>query len=47
VSCGCFWGRIDKFEEAVKKTHDGNIHAKKYTREIQNAKLLFSEKTNV
>ena len=30
VKAGCFWGSIDEFEKAVKKTHKENDHSKYY-----------------
>ncbi len=38
VSCGCFTGKIEKFEEAVKETHGDNQHAKEYMAAIELAK---------
>ena len=34
VSCGCFSGDIDKFEQAVKETHGDNKYGKQYQRLI-------------
>ena len=30
VRCGCFYGTIDEFEEAVQKTHSGTKYEKEY-----------------
>ncbi|EHQ88238.1 hypothetical protein [Desulfosporosinus youngiae] len=38
VVCGCFYGDIDKFEEAVHKTHAGTKHEKAYMLAIALAK---------
>ena len=38
VACGCFYGSIDKFEEAVKETHAGSKHEKTYLLAIELAK---------
>ena len=34
VKCGCFYGTIDEFAEAVKKTHGGTKYEKEYTAAI-------------
>jgi hypothetical protein len=39
VSCGCFSGTLQEFEEKVKETHKNNEHAKAYKLAIQLAKL--------
>ena len=39
VKCGCFKGDIDKFFEAVEKTHGNNKHARAYKAAIALAKL--------
>ena len=41
VACGCFRGDIDKFEEAVQKTHGDNIHGRTYQMAIETAKVKF------
>jgi carbonic anhydrase/acetyltransferase-like protein (isoleucine patch superfamily) len=38
VSCGCFFGTIKKFEEAVNKTHGDNQHGKVYRLAIEMAR---------
>ena len=38
VACGCFNGDIDKFTEAVQKTHGDNIHGEMYQMAIEMAK---------
>ena len=38
VSCGCFYGSISEFEEAVEKTHAGTKHEKDYKLAIELAK---------
>ena len=38
VVCGCFFGDLDEFAAAVKKTHGDNQHAKVYQLAIQMAK---------
>lgn len=38
VSCGCFYGSISEFEEAVEKTHAGTKHEKDYKLAIALAK---------
>ena len=38
VSCGCFSGDIDAFEQAVKETHGDNKYGKQYQRLIALAK---------
>ena len=38
VSCGCFSGDIDTFEQAVKETHGDNKYGKQYQRLIALAK---------
>jgi hypothetical protein len=38
VSCGCFFGTIKKFEEAVNKTHGDNQHGKMYRLAIEMAR---------
>lgn len=38
VSCGCFYGSIREFEEAVEKTHAGTKHEKDYKLAIELAK---------
>ena len=39
MSCGCFLGSLQAFEEKVKKTHGDNNHAKIYMATIELAKL--------
>ena len=38
VVCGCFFGTLDEFEKAVRKTHGENEHAKVYMLAIEMAK---------
>ena len=38
VSCGCFFGTIKKFEEAVNKTHGDNQHGRVYRLAIEMAR---------
>ena len=42
VSCGCFSGTIDEFENAVHETHSGTIYEKQYNAAIAFAKAYFS-----
>ena len=39
VSCGCFLGTIEKFADAVEKTHGYNKHGKAYKLAIELAKF--------
>ena len=41
VKCGCFYGDLVKFEEAVKETHGKNEHAERYIKEIAKVKMIF------
>ena len=41
VSCGCFSGNIEEFENKVKETHGDNKYAKEYLACIQVAKIHF------
>ena len=43
VSCGCFKGDIQEFEDAVKKTHGGTKHEKAYLAAIELAKLQIED----
>ena len=45
VTCGCFHGTIDEFEEAVNKTHGNNLFAKEYRAVIELAKIHFGKET--
>lgn len=47
VSCGCFMGNLDQFEEAVHKTHGGTIHEQEYMTLIALARLRFGGGCNV
>ena len=38
VRCGCFYGRIEEFEEAVQKTHGGTKYEKEYMAAIAAAR---------
>lgn len=39
VSCRCFNGSIEEFEESIHKTHKGNTYKKEYMLAIELAKL--------
>jgi hypothetical protein len=39
VLCGCFWGSIDEFEQAVVREHKGTKHKKAYLAAIKLAKM--------
>ena len=39
VRCGCFYGSIDEFAEAVRNRHGGNKFAKQYELAIELAKV--------
>ena len=41
VSCGCFSGNIEEFENKVKETHGDNKYAKEYLACIQVVKIHF------
>ena len=41
VSCGCFYGSLKQFEEAVEKTHGDNKYSKEYKAVIALAKVHF------
>ena len=42
VVCGCFWGNLEEFEEAVLETHkDNDLYRKQYLKEIEKVKILF------
>lgn len=43
VTCGCFYGTVDEFEEAVNKTHVNNLFAKEYRAVIELAKIHFGK----
>ena len=43
VSCGCFSGTIQEFENKVKKTHGDNKYAKEYLACIEVVKIHFEE----
>lgn len=43
VKCGCFDGSIEDFENAVKKTHGDNKHAKVYLSAAHTAKIQILE----
>lgn len=45
VSCGCFYGTLDKFFEKVGKTHGNNLFAKEYRAAIELAKIHFCKET--
>lgn len=45
VSCGCFNGSIEAFEERVKDAHRGNIHETQYLEAISYAEHLLSVKS--
>ena len=38
VRCGCFYGRLEEFEEAVQKTHGGTKYEKEYMAAIAAAR---------
>ena len=46
VSCGCFSGTIDEFEQQVKKTHGDNQYACQYNAIINLIKIKFNVKDN-
>ncbi len=39
VQCGCFNGKVEEFEEAVKETHGGTFYEKQYMAAVELAKL--------
>lgn len=41
VSCGCFIGTLQEFENKVKKTHGNNKFAKEYLALVEAAKIHF------
>lgn len=41
VTCGCFHGTLDEFEDAVIITHKNNKYAQEYMQAIQFAKNFF------
>ena len=43
VSCGCFSGTIQEFENEVKKTHGDSKYAKEYLACIEVVKIHFKE----
>lgn len=43
VQCGCFFGTLGEFAQAVEKTHGDNKHGKAYKAMIELIKIRFSE----
>jgi hypothetical protein len=41
VSCGCFTGSLDEFEQQVEKTHNDNKHSLEYKAIINLIKIKF------
>ena len=41
VSCGCFYGSLDKFAEQVDKNHGDNEHGKAYRAMIDMVRIRF------
>ena len=46
VDCGCFNGTVDKFLEAVAKTHGDSKHAVVYRKAVELAKLQIEDVEN-
>ena len=42
IKCGCFFGAIENFEEAVEETHKGHQHEKTYKELIRFISSYFS-----
>lgn len=42
VSCGCFWGNIDKFILTIKDKHGDNKYAQDYKKQIEKVKKYWS-----